>query len=63
MPGVYAVLMDETADDGYPLAMRAVAVIGLFCLGALAFVLLDIMSDGKLTGGCTDCGDKAAPGA
>ena len=55
--------MTEDTADGYPIAMRAVAVIGLFCLGAIAFVLLDILANGKLTAGCADCGDKADAGA
>lgn len=52
--------MDEAA--GYPASMRAAAALGLLVIGALAFILLDVMSGGKLaglTGGCTDCGDKA----
>jgi len=57
------VVMTEDTADGYPIAMRAVAVIGLFCLGAIAFVLLDILANGKLTAGCADCGDKADAGA
>lgn len=49
---------DPSDDDSYPLAMRAAAVLGLFVIGALAFVLLDVMSGGKLTGGC-GCTEKA----
>lgn len=53
--------VDEPA--GYPASMRAAAAVGLFVIGALAFILIDVMSGGKLAslaGGCTDCdGDKA----
>lgn len=49
--------MDEAA--GYPASMRAAAALGLLVIGALAFILMDVMSGGKFTGGCADCGDKA----
>lgn len=55
---------DETAPatapetEDYPLSMRIAALAGLFLVGALGFILLDIASGGRLTGGCTDCGDK-----
>jgi len=52
-------MLDETVD-GYPLSFRALALLGLFFVGALAFILLDVASDGKLSAGCTGCGDKAA---
>jgi len=62
-PGAYDVLMlDETAD-GYPISMRFIALAGLFVVGAIAFILIDIAMDGKLTG-CKDCDeDKAAADA
>ena len=55
-------MLDETVD-GYPISMRAMALLGLFLVGAVAFILLDIASDGKLTAGCTGCGEKAATDA
>lgn len=46
---------DEIVDD-YPPTMRLLALIGLFIVGAVAFVLLDVASGGKLTGSdCPDC--------
>jgi hypothetical protein len=51
--------MDDT-PDGYPVSTRAVALLGLLFVGALAFILVDIACNGKLTGGCTDCQDKDA---
>lgn len=51
-------------EAGYPASMRAAAALGLLVAGALAFILLDVMSGGKLTGalaggcGCDD-GTKA----
>jgi len=62
-PGVYAVVMLDETVDGYPLSFRALALLGLFFVGALAFILLDVASDGKLSAGCTGCGDKAATDA
>ncbi len=53
-------MADETPDDGYPLSVRLAALAGLFLVGALGFILIDVASDGKLTGGCKDCGDKDA---
>jgi len=50
--------MPDDTPDSYPLSMRAVALLGLFLVGVVAFILVDIASDGKLTGGCKDCGDK-----
>jgi hypothetical protein len=38
--------------------MRAAAAFGLLLVGALAWVLLDVLSGGKLAG-CADCQDKA----
>jgi len=61
-PAVYAGLMPDDTDSAYPVSMRAVALIGLVLVGAVAFILMDIASNGRLTGGCTDCGDKAANG-
>lgn len=50
---------DQAPDDGYPVSMRAVALLGLFVVGAIAFILIDIASNGKMTGtGCQDCQDK-----
>jgi hypothetical protein len=46
-------------EDGYPVSMRAVALLGLFFVGALAFILLDIAGNGRLSGGCKDCQDKS----
>ena len=65
-PAVYAVTMpddlpDSPPDDGYPVAVRAVAALGLFVIGGLAFILLDVLSGGKLAG-CTDCTGKADAG-
>lgn len=62
-PAVYAVTMpdDDLPGDGYPVAVRAVAALGLFVIGALAFILLDVLSGGKLAG-CTDCTGKADAG-
>jgi hypothetical protein len=61
--GVYAVAMADETTGGYPVSMRAVALLGLFIAGAVAFILIDIAVNGRLTGGCTDCEDKAAAGA
>ena len=61
--GVYAVVMLDETVEGYPVSFRALALVGLLFVGALAFILLDVASDGKLSGGCKDCGDKAAAGA
>ena len=65
MPGAYAVTMLDETVTGYPASFRALALLGLFVVGALAFILLDVASDGRLTGGCAGCGDKpeAAAGA
>jgi len=52
---------DDLPGDGYPIAVRAVAALGLFVIGALAFILLDVLSGGKLAG-CTDCTDKGTAG-
>jgi hypothetical protein len=54
-------MQDETAA-GYPIAMRAVAVLGLLALAGLVFILLDVASGGKLTGAgeCDGCGEAAA---
>jgi hypothetical protein len=50
---------DDAPDDaGYPVSMRAAAAFGLLLVGALAWVLLDVLSGGKLAG-CADCQDKA----
>lgn len=55
-------MTDETAPatdvEPYPLSMRLAALAGLFLVGALGFILIDIASGGRLTGGCTDCDDK-----
>lgn len=59
-PGVYAGRMpDDTPAEAYPLSMRAIALLGLFALGALAYILLDIASNGVLGNiGCKDCGNQ-----
>lgn len=55
---------DDTPDTSYPVSMRAIALLGLFALGALAYILIDIASNGVLSNaGCKDCGDKAAADA
>lgn len=54
-------MADDPAGTGYPLSMRAVALVGLLLVGAVAFILLDVASGGRLTA-CADC-DEAAPGA
>jgi hypothetical protein len=51
--------MPDDQPAAYTPAARAAAVLGLFLLGAFAFILADVLSGGKLTGGCTDCADKA----
>jgi len=53
--------MNDTAPaapdgEAYPLPMRLAALAGLFLVGALAFILIDIAAGGRLTGGCQDCG-------
>jgi hypothetical protein len=65
---VYAVLMPPgESDQTYPASMRAAAAAGLLVIGALAFILLDVMSGGKLagalSGGCGCEEDKAGDGA
>ncbi len=56
-------MADEEIPD-YPVSMRMMALFGLFVVGALAFILLDVATGGKLTGSdCEGCGDKGAPGA
>jgi hypothetical protein len=59
---------DEDTPDGespgaYPLSMRAAALAGLFLVGALAYVLIDIAANGRLTktAGC-GCDDTAEAG-
>ena len=53
--------MPDDAPDTYPVSLRASAALGLLVLGALAFILLDVMSGGKLTGGCGCTDEKADP--
>lgn len=54
-------MADETPDD-YPVSIRILALVGLFMVGMVAFVLLDVASGGKLTGSdCDGCGET--PGA
>jgi hypothetical protein len=55
-------MADEETPGDYPASMRLFALVGLFLVGAVAFILLDVASNGKLTG-CADCQDKQeAPG-
>lgn len=61
LPALYAVTMADETPDSYPVSMRALALLGLFLVGAVAFILLDVASNGKLTG-CADC-DKESAGA
>ena len=42
--------------------MRAVAAVGLLLVGALAWILLDVLSGGKLAG-CTGCQEEKAAGS
>jgi hypothetical protein len=51
-------MADDTPED-YPVSMRLLALVGLFMVGAVAFILLDVASNGKLTG-CDGCGKEAA---
>lgn len=51
--------MPDTPDDAYSLSLRLAALAGLFMVGILAFILIDIASGGKLTG-CDDCGKQEA---
>lgn len=54
-------MADDTPDSDYPVSMRLMALVGLFVVGAIAFILLDVATGGKLTGSdCADCGDKGA---
>jgi hypothetical protein len=54
-------MADDDGGEDYPVSMRLLALVGLFMVGAVAFILLDVASGGKLTGpGCADCGDKDA---
>lgn len=54
---------DTAPDDSYPVSMRAIALLGLFALGALAYILLDIASNGVLGNiGCKDCGKQEVTG-
>lgn len=57
--------MPDEAPQGYPVAVRAMAVVGLLVAGALAFILLDVISGGRLAAltDCRDCQDKEAAGA
>jgi hypothetical protein len=48
--------------EPYPVSARVVAVLGLVVVGALAFILMDVVSGGKLAslaGG--DCGCEQEP--
>jgi hypothetical protein len=55
----------DDSEPGYPASMRAAAAAGLLVIGALAFILLDVMSGGKLasalSGGCGCDDDGKAP--
>jgi len=44
-------ITDELADD-YPVTLRAFALLGLLVLAGLAYVFADVLTGGKLTGGC-----------
>jgi hypothetical protein len=59
---VYAVTMADESPESYPVSMRALALLGLFLVGAVAFILLDVASNGKLTA-CADCQDRESAGA
>jgi hypothetical protein len=50
------------SPGAYPLSIRAAALAGLFLVGALGYVLLDIIANGRLTktGDCGCDGDAAA---
>jgi hypothetical protein len=52
-------MADETTG-GYPLSMRAIALLGLLALAGLAFILADVATGGRLTGGCADCREETA---
>lgn len=45
---------DDSSPADYPAPVRLAALLGLAVLGALAFILVDVATGGKLTG--TDCG-------
>jgi len=55
-------ITDELAD-GYPVTLRAFALLGLLVVAGLAFVLADVLSGGRLTGGCGCQHDEGAPDA
>jgi len=38
--------------EPYPVTLRAFALLGLLVMAGLAFVLADVLSGGRLTGGC-----------
>jgi hypothetical protein len=54
----------DNPDAGYPPSMRAAAALGLVVIGALAYILLDVLSGGKLAAlagaGC-GCEEDKAP--
>lgn len=59
-PEVYDLVMtdDPGGTPAYTAAQRAGAALGLAVLGLFTFILLDVLSGGKLTGRpCADCGD------
>jgi hypothetical protein len=67
VPRAYDVLMpdDDSSPGDYPPAVRLAALLGLAVTLALAFILVDVATGGKLTGTGCGCDDHAegAPGA
>jgi hypothetical protein len=49
----------DSDQQGYPLAQRLGAVLGLVLLAGLAFIMIDVATGGRLTGSkpCEGCED------
>lgn len=54
--------MTDTDQPAYPLASRVGAVLGLAVVALIAFMLADVATGGKLTGGC-GCSDTGSADA
>ena len=50
--------MNDDEAGGYTAAQRAGAALAILAVLGIAFILADVASGGKLTGGCKDCGKQ-----